>query len=253
MKPYWQSEAHGVALYLGDAWQVVPELPRPDHLATDPPYGLRTKKGARSTRRTQHLSEDAHELGAPIVPWQTSAKKLRELVVLAGARRWSLLFCDYIHAAALDVNPPSGHRHMRTAPWVKPNGAPQLSADRPAHSFETIACLHAEGDPSRWNGRGKRGHYDHLVVSDAIHPNEKPQPLLRELLCDFTDRGELIGDPFAGSSATLLAALSLGRRAWGVELDERWCEVGASRLEDAVRQGVLFEARPEPTQMELSA
>lgn len=250
--PYWQSEAHGIALYHGDAWAIVPELPRPDHVISDPPYGERTKKGARSTRRTQHLSDDAHELGAPIVPWAVSAQSLRDLCTLVSARRWSLLFCDYIHAACLDANPPSGLRHLRTAPWVKPNGAPQLSGDRPAHSFETIACLHADG-ACRWNSHGKRGVYEHLVVANAVHPNEKPQPLLRKLMCDFTDRDELIADPFAGSSAHLLAALSLGRRAWGVELEERWCEVGAKRLEDAIRQGVLFEARPEPTQMELVA
>jgi site-specific DNA-methyltransferase (adenine-specific) len=62
------------------------------------------------------------------------------------------------------------------------------------------------------------------------HPCEKPESMLRHMIETSSREGELILDPFAGSGATLLAASRSGRRAIGVEKDERWCEHAANRL-----------------------
>lgn len=72
--------------------------------------------------------------------------------------------------------------------------------------------------------------------SDRSHPTQKPLPLMRELVSLFTDPGETILDPFMGSGTTLRAAKDLGRKAIGIELEEKWCEVAARRL----AQGVLL-------------
>ena len=67
------------------------------------------------------------------------------------------------------------------------------------------------------------------------HPCEKPAPLLQHMIETSTRPGALILDPFAGTGSTLTTAQSLGRRAIGVEREEKYCEVIASRLD----QGVL--------------
>jgi site-specific DNA-methyltransferase (adenine-specific) len=60
------------------------------------------------------------------------------------------------------------------------------------------------------------------------HPTPKPIPLMGNLIEKCPDG--VIADPFAGSGATLIAARNLGRKTIGVELEEKYCEIIASRL-----------------------
>ena len=67
-------------------------------------------------------------------------------------------------------------------------------------------------------------------VRDGEHPTEKPDELLRILLSVVSPAGGVVLDPFAGSGSTLFAAKGSGRRAIGVEADERYAEIAARRL-----------------------
>ena len=69
----------------------------------------------------------------------------------------------------------------------------------------------------------------------GLHPTQKPVRLFGYLLTTYTNAGNSVCDPFMGSGTTLLAAKDLGRRAVGIEIEERYCEIAANRL----RQGVL--------------
>lgn len=63
-----------------------------------------------------------------------------------------------------------------------------------------------------------------------LHPNEKPITLLQRLVAGTTPPGGIVLDPFMGSGTTLRAAKNLGRKAIGIEIEERFCEVAASRM-----------------------
>jgi len=70
----------------------------------------------------------------------------------------------------------------------------------------------------------------------AAHPAQGPLRLYRELLKPFTDAQTVVLDPFVGSGTTLVAAKQLGRKALGIEIESRYCDIATERL----RQGMLF-------------
>lgn len=76
--------------------------------------------------------------------------------------------------------------------------------------------------------------YNWSATQDPVHPTVKPIPLLKRLISMSSDTGETILDPFMGSGTTLRAAKDLGRKAIGIEIEERWCEVAAKRLSQEV-------------------
>lgn len=74
------------------------------------------------------------------------------------------------------------------------------------------------------------GFQSHL----RLHPNEKPVALLRRLVTALPDDAGVVLDPFMGSGTTLRAAKDLGRHAIGIEIDEHYCEIAATRLNQEV-------------------
>ena len=79
-----------------------------------------------------------------------------------------------------------------------------------------------------WVGRNARE-----AGEDRLHPTQKPVDLMRWCL-GFLPTGAVVLDPFMGSGTTLVAAKSLGRRAIGIEIEERYCEVAAQRCSQEV-------------------
>ena len=74
----------------------------------------------------------------------------------------------------------------------------------------------------------------HVVSYHKDHPTQKPLELMHWCL-NFAPNASTILDPFMGSGTTLRAAKDLGRKAIGIEIEERYCEIAAKRL----AQGVL--------------
>lgn len=168
--------------------------------------------------------------------------ELRDFLAAEAARltrRWVLVFSD-TEGAHLWAEALTGHGldYVRTGAWVKRGSTPQFSGDRPATGHESITICHPAGR-KRWNGGGGHAVWDVPIVlnrsrsekSERVHPTQKPLPLMGTLVEQFTDPGDMILDPTAGSGTTGVAAKRLGRLAILVEQNEAHCEAAALRLE----------------------
>lgn len=236
MKPYYEQD--GIVIYHDDCRNVLPQIGPVDHVITDPPYsehvhGKQWVAAALTKGRARFSGNGLHkELG-----FEHLSDELRAFIAAESARlarRWVQIFSDiegcYGWRAALSAE---GLEYVRTCVWVKPDASPQFTGDRPGSGAEVITLAHPKGR-KRWHGGGKHGVFTHIVNNygreDRMHPAAKPEPLMRELVTLFTDPGETILDPFMGSGTTLVAAKRLGRRAIGIELEEKYCEIAAKRL-----------------------
>lgn len=237
---YYQDES--VTLYHGDALAVLAGMGERsvDAVITDPPFDARTHSMARSNRNGYGTSGKGNRTltGSSDVRFEplTHADQLALFAELGRiTRRWvvSNLGSDTAFRFEVEQAPP-GLKVLRIGAWVKTNPMPIISADRPAMGWEPIAYMHREDVKPTWNGGGRAGNYVMTTSQGSGHPTQKPLDMVRDFVQRFTDPGDLILDPFAGTGTTLRAALDEGRRAIGVEQDERWCEFIASRLSQTV-------------------
>jgi site-specific DNA-methyltransferase (adenine-specific) len=121
---------------------------------------------------------------------------------------------------------------------------PQVTGDRPAQGDEAIVIAHVPGR-KRWNGGGKTAIYPFPLANGdgRIHPTQKPEALLEALVRDFTDPGELVLDPFAGSGTTGVACKRLGRRFVGWETQERYQRAAQARIDSTREQLELVRVK----------
>lgn len=227
--PYYSDEQ--VTLWHGDALAVLASLPERsvDAVITDPPYSARTHGMAKTNKGRGH-GVKAVEFAS--ITDEGLATALDECGRVS--RRWVIATLDYRHAFQVDATPPVGMRTLRIGVWVKPNPMPQISADRPGQGWEAIAFMHRADVKPVWHGGGRSGVWTFPVSQGQGHPTAKPLPMVSDWVRLFTNPGDTILDPFAGSGTTLRAAKDEGRKAIGVELDERYCEVIARRLSQDV-------------------
>jgi site-specific DNA-methyltransferase (adenine-specific) len=235
VKPYY--EHAGITIYHGDCRDVLPALGRVDLIVTDPPYDDNTAKMARGG--------GGADAGRGFVERGVGSMTLGELssiLTLCAEHMtppaWCVATMAWHWPALLSLEPPEGWNFIRCGVWVKPDGSPQFSGDRPGVGWEAVAILHtALGGRMRWNGGGSRAVWTHGITRDVSgHPTIKPLALVREWVRLFSNDGATVLDPFMGTGTTLRAAKDLGRRAIGIEINERYCEIAARRL----AQEVLF-------------
>lgn len=240
MKPYY--EHAGIVIYHGDCLDVMaawPQCFRVDHVITDPPYGQRVYDNAKGLKRKELTQDEQRRRGHALIQMADGAIGSIDAMVepLAShfarvSRRWVIVFSDFeMTTAWRSACESAGLRYVRTGAWVKPDAMPQMTGDRPAVGFEPATIFHAAGK-MRWNGGGHTAvwTYGTTRVGRPNHPCPKPEPLMCELVSSFTDAGDVVLDPFMGSGTTLVAAKRLGRKAIGIEREEKYCEVAAKRL-----------------------
>ena len=101
------------------------------------------------------------------------------------------------------------------------------------------ALIRGKRDGSVWS-IGK------VFAGSMTHPTEKPVDICVMVIRKFSDQGNIVLDPFMGSGTTLRAAKDLGRKAIGIEIEERYAEIAAKRLEQEILP-LSFESNVKPS------
>lgn len=190
-----------------------------DHVICDVPYSKAVEDGnAAETTRDNAFGFEA-----------MTSDLMERLAQSIGARcrRWCLLMTsdDEVHLwrAALKR---AGMKIVRVGHWVRVGTKPQMNGKCPAQAVEYIIIAHSNFSGTKWNGGGKPAlWYANIVHGDERrHPTQKPAALLKQLIEDFTDRGETIADVTAGSFVTGITAVSLGRNFLGWDIESKYVE-----------------------------
>jgi site-specific DNA-methyltransferase (adenine-specific) len=198
MKPYY--EHAGITIYHGNCRLLLQEMPQVDAVITDPPYGL----GIAS-----ELFRAARRRMEPLA-WDDSPTDVAFLLPVA--QRLVIWGGNYFPL------PPS----RGWLSWYKPDSPPTMAdfemawtnQDRNARQISySIAATNAERVP---------------------HPTQKPKAVMRWTIQQIAPDAQTILDPFMGSGTTLVAAKNLGRKAIGIEIEEKYCEIAAKRLSQEV-------------------
>lgn len=202
MKPFYDEA--GITIYHGDFRELWPI--EADVILTDPPYGMaydsrRAKReliaGDCNTELRDWLLEQWEDRPALVFgTWRSARPICRTLLV------WDKMLGPGMGDLSMPWGPGHEEIYVRGQGWVKV-GKRQSNVLR----FKGYAARSADRPD---------------------HPTPKPVELMRHLL-ERCPKGVVL-DPFMGSGSTLVAAKELGRRAIGVETDEAYCRLAASRL-----------------------
>lgn len=228
MTLYYQDEH--ITLYHGDCLTEHREWLDADVLVTDPPYGIAWESHTGSQYRATD-GKPTGTMGRARVVKNDNDTSAREATLVAWGSGPAVVFGSWRAPRPASVN----HRLI----WHKKGHSPGPLNAAFMSQDEEIYIL----------GKGFRKSSPPLrsviattesrptEVRAVGHPTPKPIPLM-ETLIDRCPPG-VIADPFAGSGSTLIAARNLRRKAVGVELEEKYCEIIAKRLDQQV---IDFEA-----------
>ena len=227
VKPYFEDK--DIQIYLGDCRDILPTLPKVDLVLTDPPYGIDYLTNHRTWR--VHIATPI--IGDGVVPldvvplltikeggavyWFTTERSIESFYVAAeacGLTAKRMIVWDKMNWAAGDLK---GDWAVRTEyiPWAA-KGRHVLRGPRPNNILQV-----------------RREVAANRIV---YHPTQKPVDLFQQIVLASSGEAHTILDPFMGSGTTLRAAKDLGRKAIGIEIEERYCEIAAKRLAQSVMQ-----------------
>lgn len=204
--PYYDQD--GITIYNADCRDILPLLPRVDLVLTDPPYGLGERLHGGNGEWSKGFEAAPHWDAQVVSNWKQIAKAT-DFVIWGG---------NYY-----DLEPMRG--------WL----AWDKCQEHTSGHFE-LAWTTAD-QPTRMYRESRVEAYSQMHKQ---HPTQKPIKLMTWCLSFFPD-AQTILDPFMGSGTTLVAAKLLGKRAIGIELEEKYCQIAVERL----AQGILFGAGEE--------
>ena len=204
-KPYYQDDL--VTIYHGDCLEITEWL-EADVMITDPPYGMNFLSSWTKEKRSIHNDHNT---------------SVRDAVLNIWGEKPSALFGTWKAPRPTNIS--------NLLIWDKTDGTGAGMGDLNScwgFSHEEIYILGVWPKTKARSGSVLRTSVGLSSFAAQIgHPTPKPPEIMVQLLRNAPDG--TIADPFAGSGSTLVAAKSLGRKAIGVEIEEKYCEIAAKR------------------------
>jgi len=225
MKPYY--EHAGITIFHGDCREILPQLPKVDAVITDPPYG-EVNRSTQGLRLLDKGCADAEKFPlAEILPQLVIRGS--SLYVWCGTEQVSGIRSAFVDAGL----------STRLCIWEKTNPSPMNGQHLWLSSIE--CCVYGKEQGAVFNQFCESPVFRGPIAEQNGHPTPKPEWLIAKLIRASTADAATVLDPFMGSGTTLVAAKNLGRKAIGIELEERYCEIAAQRLSQEVLE---FEPGP---------
>lgn len=216
-KPYYNDERAGIQIYLGDCREILPLLPKADLILTDPPYGEKNNcdytrfTGGQRTNSRMRAGKTHGNIHDDHLKFDLSLLPESNVSIIWGANN----FFDMLGKGALLV-------------WDKKSDGLEgkFMSDAEVAWFSRGCGVFIFRH--KWDGFNRASERNVF-----LHPTQKPVELM-EFCIQRSRTAGLILDPFCGSGSTLRAAKDLGRKAIGIEIEERYCEIAAKRLQQEV-------------------
>lgn len=219
MKPYYERD--GITIYHGDCREVLPSI-RADALVTDPPYGIAWGRATWSDSPSEYP-----EL----------MRFLVEATAVSVPDGWCFVFQAMLNVARFHEWFPDGWRLFAAC-----KNFVQMRPTEVQNGWDPVVFWR--------NGDKRSGHRKDAGVvtrdfhvgnvagvfgTKTDHPSPRPLDTMKHIvLLATTPESDCVVDPFMGSGTTVVAAHALGRRAIGIEIEERYCEIAARRLAQEV-------------------
>ncbi len=207
VKPYYSDDS--VCIILGDCRDVLSAIDSVDLLLTDPPYGLGDQWQGGSRWPLHHIDG---------MKWDQETISPNTLHFV---RRWGkqqIIWGGHYYADCLPVS-------RSWLIWDKLERNDKFTSGQ-----AEMAWTNFDQPLKVWRSHST----SELTQGGKCHPTQKPLELISWCL-SFTS-AQTVLDPFMGSGTTLRAAKDLGRKAIGIEIEEKYCEIAAKRMSQEVLQ-----------------
>lgn len=212
-------------LYHADCFDVLPTLESVDAVVTDPPYGIRHAS-------TWSMRGDDGK-------WRMSASWANTQIAgddSTTARDRAVFGVPNVACFGSWKVPPMPDADACLV-WDKGEGAGMGNLDMPWKPNWEMVFIRGKA----WSGRRESSvlRFGNGFQGDTLHPNHKPVVLLEHIIAKLPADLILV-DPFMGAGPTGVAAVNLGRRFIGIEIDPRYFDIACERIDAAQAQGRLF-------------
>jgi len=233
-------------LKLGECTKVMKQIPdgSVDCIITDPPYNLGLFMHKRNTNLKKMRENQFAYAGwdnLEYKDWKRSMSKfLSQCHRVLKKRGTLIIFMAVIKVSdIIELAEKEGFYYKTTGVWHKTNPMPRNMNLQFVNSTECWLYFINNGTSGTFNNDGKVKH-DFLESSvcpmsekkHGKHPTQKPLSILRELIESVTNSDDMVLDPFMGSGSTCVAAAELGRRYYGIELDEKYHKIAEQRMKE---------------------